>query len=153
MACSYRSYACSNIINSMSHCPLFRTMSGKRWGFELCKIQIHRLLRTPVSQIPTVSPPQKRCMGSYERICLLMFTLLYMRIWWAANSPSIAGQVAVWCQIEVKCPIFPPCACIMNSRSWTLDTTYLAIHKFYFWFSWLGLWHRSYWPFIKCTFW
>ena len=56
---------------------LSRAMSGKRWGFELYKIQMYHWLGKPVSQIPTVSPPKTE-MGIYEGICLLMFTLLYM---------------------------------------------------------------------------
>ena len=52
----------ANILLALMHlsmlCPT-TLHPGNRWGFEICKVQMHHLLGMPVGQIPTFSPTQK----------------------------------------------------------------------------------------------
>ena len=91
--CTYQYYA---------PLPPSWVMLRKRWGFELCKIQIHHLFCMPVSQIPTFSPPKDEDLWG---ICLLMFTLLYIYMV-SGQIPHAQGKF--WCQIKVRSPTFSP---------------------------------------------
>ena len=74
----------------------FQAISGKRWGFELCKIQMHhQLLVETVKSQP--SPYLKD--GDLRGNWLLMFTLFYMHMITGQTSTYWASFVVKWTQM------------------------------------------------------
>ena len=66
-------------------------MLGKRWGFELCKSQMHHVFGMPVSQIPTLSPPKH---GESRSDLLVNVHTSVHAYGKQSNSPGV-GQVVV----------------------------------------------------------
>ena len=82
-----------------------RVISGKRWGFELCKILMHHLLGMPVSQIPTLSSPHLKHGDLSGDLLVNVHTSVYA-YGERSNCPSIE-QVLMsnWSQMPHLSPI------------------------------------------------
>ena len=92
-----------SIICPTTYTPPTWAMSGKRWGFELCKIQMHHLLGMSVSQIPTFSPPKTWDLRGLLLVNVHTSVHAYGE---QANSPCI-GQTLMSNRRQM--PHLPPC--------------------------------------------